>query len=406
MSGKSPNPIDRTVTGRVFTSPLRDVWSVSRTMVSRFAEEVATCRTLPAEALRGDVSVVTRLCLQLALSMYDDDTVPETLPRLEEVAAQWAREGIPLDIIEQAVHEGFRIGADLVHARATPAEFESVRDHARRQLDVLELITVTLTRAYIRELRSVVSEHHTAVHTLTSALLSGHADAAMARHGGIGVADRYHVVAVAISPHPEQRAPGVDADVVARRTLRRAQSHLATECGGTALSLLSVTGGTMLIPEQSMTDGELDRLIESMSAAAQVPIVAAVLTAATDDIPHIARQVHELLDTAQNLGCRSGLYRTADVALEYQITRPGPGREQLRAVLDPLDDHPELLRTLRCHLDNNLDRQRTARMLHIHTNTVDYRLKRIAHLTGYDPTRADDLWCLISALVVRGYART
>ncbi|RDI42463.1 PucR family transcriptional regulator, partial [Nocardia mexicana] len=73
------------------------------------------------------------------------------------------------------------------------------------------------------------------------------------------------------------------------------------------------------------------------------------------------------------------------------------------SLLDPLDHHPELLDTLQTHIAHNLNRQRTARLLHVHTNTVDYRLKRIGQLTGFDPTQASGLWYLRSALVARSY---
>lgn len=62
-----------------------------------------------------------------------------------------------------------------------------------------------------------------------------------------------------------------------------------------------------------------------------------------------------------------------------------------------------MLETLRTRISNNLNRQRTARILHVHTNTVDYRLKRIGQLTGFDPTQAAGLWYLRSALVARTY---
>ncbi|WP_342213241.1 helix-turn-helix domain-containing protein [Nocardia wallacei] len=404
MTGDRVIQVGRMASGQLFTSPLQDVRSVSRKMVGHFAEHVAPCGTLPGEALRGDVSTVTRLCLELAVDMFDGGDPPAALARLESVAAQWAREGIPLDIIQQAVHEGFRLGADLIHARATPADFTSVRDGARRQLDVLELITVTLTRAYIQELRSVVSEHHTAAHTLTTALLSGHSDSIMARQCGMGIADRYHVVAVAIAAHPEENLPGINVDVVARRKLRRVQAALATSCGDTVLSLMSVTGGTVLIPASVVEDADLDSLIAILTAAAETGIHATTLPAPVAAIPDVAHQAHQLLDTVHSLRRPPGLYRLADVALEYQITRPGPGRDALRYLLDPLDDHPELLQTLACHLANNFNRQRTASTMHIHTNTVDYRLKRITQLTGCDPTTPNGLWYLRSALTARNYA--
>ncbi|PPJ24859.1 helix-turn-helix domain-containing protein, partial [Nocardia nova] len=41
-----------------------------------------------------------------------------------------------------------------------------------------------------------------------------------------------------------------------------------------------------------------------------------------------------------------------------------------------------------------------------HTNTVDYRLKRIAQLTHLDPTQPSGLWYLRSAPIARTYTTT
>jgi DNA-binding PucR family transcriptional regulator len=68
-----------------------------------------------------------------------------------------------------------------------------------------------------------------------------------------------------------------------------------------------------------------------------------------------------------------------------------------------LDEHPELLETMQVHIAHNLNRQRTARLLNVHINTVDYRLKRIGQLTGFDSTQASGLWHPRSALVAHTY---
>ncbi|WP_280273454.1 PucR family transcriptional regulator [Nocardia wallacei] len=356
---------------------------------------------MPAELLNGDITSVTRQCLELALAIIKSGDVPPKITWLEDAAAQWAREGIPLDIIHAAVHEGFRLGTDLAHAEATPDDFEAVKGLGRQLLDILGVITTTMSRAYVRELRAVVAEHHTAAHTLTSALLSGHAaTSSMIRECGIDVVDAYHVVAMALPPHPEEQLAGLDPKVVARRKLRRVQSALATGHRGQTLALLNITGGTVLIPA-ALADSDLDQLVTTLSRAGQIPITAATVTADRDDIPTAAKHAHDLLDTVQRLHRPAGVYRMADVALEYQLTRPGPGLSSLVAMLTPLEDHPELLQTLETHLGNGLDRQSTARDLHLHANTVDYRLKRITRLTGCDPSRVSDQGLLRAALVAR-----
>ncbi|MFQ6330873.1 PucR family transcriptional regulator [Nocardia sp. CWNU-33] len=403
MTVTSSDRPDLTVSGRPVTSSLQDVRALSQQMVGHFVENVVPCRTLPGEALNGDITTVTRVCLELAVSMFDGTDIPEKTQQLQKVAAGWAREGIPIDTIHHAVHEGFKLGFDLILANATAADFDNLKQISRRLLEILDTITSTVSQAYVRELRAVVSEHHTAAHTLTSALLGGHPTSTMARECGIEIAESYSVLAVSIPQHPEECNPRVDSTVVARRKLRRVQAELATRCGEGALSLLSVDGGTILLPAALFEDDTLDSLVDQLSHAAQVPITAAVMPATPPQVPAAADQAHELLDMVARLHCAHGLYRFDDLALEYQLTRPGPGLDHLRTLLDPLDEHPELLETLQRHISNNLNRQRTGRALHVHTNTVDYRLKRIGQLTGFDPAQASGVWYLRSALIARSY---
>ncbi|KIA63445.1 MULTISPECIES: PucR family transcriptional regulator [Nocardia] len=395
-----------TLAGKPMSSPLKDVRALSRQMVGHFVANVIPCGTLPSDAISGDVTTITRVCLEFAVSMLDGQDIPEKLQRIQDAAAGWAREGVPIDTIHHSIHEGFKMGLDLVVSDASIKDYDSLVDGAKMVLEILDMISSAISVAYIRELRSVVSEHHTAVHTLTSALLGGHSTSTMARECGIAIAPSYAVLAVAIPPHREEQNPMIDNQVVARRKLRRVQAELATRCGESALSLLSVDGGTVLIPSATFDNEGYDTLVNQLTHAAQVGITATMVEATPEQIPNAADQAHELLDMVQRLEAVAGLYRFDELALEYQLTRPGPGREYLGQLLDPLDEHPELLETLQRHIGNNLNRQRTARVLHVHTNTVDYRLKRIGQLTGFDPSQPSGLWYLRSALVARSYRTT
>ncbi|MEV6276640.1 helix-turn-helix domain-containing protein [Nocardia sp. NPDC051832] len=385
------------------STPLKDVRKVSRELVGHFVDNVIICGTLPGDIISGDVTMVTRICLELSVSMLDGRDIPAKTDRLGAAAAGWAREGVPIDTILHAIHEGFKIGMALIVSDATAQDYANLMDGMARVVELLDTMSGTVARAYVREHKAVVSEHHTAVHTLTSALLGGYPTSTMARECGIAVAPEYSVLALDIPTHPDERNPALDGKVVARRKLRRLQAELATRCGENALALLSVDGGTILIPTQMWADEQLDGLIAQLSAAAHVPVTAAVVTASVEEVPGAADRAHELLDMVQRLRCVPGVYRFADMALEYQLTRPGPAREMLGSLLDPLDPHPELLDTLHSHISNNLSRQRTAKVMHIHTNTVDYRLRRIGRLTGLDPTATLGLWQLRSALIARSF---
>ncbi|WP_330251340.1 helix-turn-helix domain-containing protein [Nocardia sp. NBC_00565] len=394
---------DITISGHPASEPLRDVRDLSRKMVSHFVDHVAPCGTLPGDALGGEVTTITRVCLQLAASMLDGEDLLEESERVQRAAAEWAREGIPIEAIHHAVHEGLKMAFDLIVMGATTDDYASMLDVGRRFLDIVDRITPTVAQAYMRELRSVASEHHMAVHTLASALLGGQGISSAAREYGIPIAASYFVLAVAIPQHRDELITKLDAKVVGRRKLRRIQAELALRCDDQALALLSADGGTVLIPVEQSTGDRVEELVAHLSRAGQVSIRAAMVRSATDAIPEATHRAHELLDMVHRLDLIGGVYRFNDLVVEYQLTRPGPARDRLEAILAPLDEHPELFETLRVHISNNLSRQRTARQLCIHVNTLDYRCKRIGQLTGFNPTQSRGQWYLRSALVARTY---
>ncbi|MGW4633496.1 PucR family transcriptional regulator [Nocardia sp. NPDC004415] len=383
--------------------PLRDVPTLTGQLVDHFLDNVAVCRTLPGDAITGDVTSVTRMCLEIAGGLIDGAEVTGKLDRLSVIAQGWAREGVPIDAILHAFHEGLRLSLELVHEAGAQADPGALVDGFRTSMRISDLLCTTVTRAYVREHRDVAAEHHTAVHTLVSMLLAGRPTGTAARECGVPVAEAYSVLALSLPQHPDEHDPRFDGAVVARRKLRRVQTALAQHCGERALSMLSVDGGTLLIPADLLPDDALDTLIENLSQAARVDISAAVVPAATAGVPDAAQRAHEVLDMVERLACPPGLFRFGDLALEYQLTRPGPGRARLGELLTPLEAHPDLYETLRVHLGNNLNRQRTARLLHIHTNTVDYRLRRVAQLTGLDPGQSTGLWQLRSAMIAHSF---
>jgi DNA-binding PucR family transcriptional regulator len=69
-------------------------------------------------------------------------------------------------------------------------------------------------------------------------------------------------------------------------------------------------------------------------------------------------------------------------------------------VLEPLalDAHAELVNTLRTLLECRLDRTATSAALHVHRNTLAYRLKRIEEITALDLGSPHDLACVYAAL--------
>jgi sugar diacid utilization regulator len=93
-----------------------------------------------------------------------------------------------------------------------------------------------------------------------------------------------------------------------------------------------------------------------------------------------------------------------DVLLEYQLSRPSQAVRELARLLEPLDRNPDLPLTLETYLSHDCDRRRTAAALHVHPNTLDYRLRRIVTLTGLDPATTHGLQTLGAAVAARRFA--
>jgi len=366
------------------------------------------------EAFPGRDTPLARACRELAAAALAAADPTASAARLVEAAAGCAREGVALGAVHRAVFDNVR------------REFEQLRTPTtqpgadRRLWETLENVTVAVSAGYLDEVRIIGAQHHSAVDTLTAALLGGIADPTEADECGIELAASYSVLAIALPPPPSPRAdsdaaqpfrsgPALSAapdgprEPVGRQMLRRVRAVLAERGGADVLSLLGPDGGTVLVPTRAPGRPDLARLVGALSDAAGAPVTATVVVAARSGLPTSADCAHELLDMVRRLGMDPGLYRMADLALEYQITRPGPGLDYLGTVLDPLDIQPKLLETLRCHIGNGLNRQRTARMLDLHTNGLDYRLRRIGRLTGHDPGDARGICYLRAALVARSY---
>lgn len=87
------------------------------------------------------------------------------------------------------------------------------------------------------------------------------------------------------------------------------------------------------------------------------------------------------------------------------------GEAQARAELvnlihDPLFEEPVLLHTAEAFLERAPGIEATARVLFVHPNTVRYRLKRIAEVTGYSPTDPRGAFVLRTGLTVGRLGRT
>lgn len=87
---------------------------------------------------------------------------------------------------------------------------------------------------------------------------------------------------------------------------------------------------------------------------------------------------------AGTVGMRSVVDLAGETALSGQPMLAGFLRDGLLGALDPGDDfHRDLAGTALAYLDHGQRLDRTAASLHLHPNTVRYRLRRLQELTGF-----------------------
>jgi hypothetical protein len=95
----------------------------------------------------------------------------------------------------------------------------------------------------------------------------------------------------------------------------------------------------------------------------------------------------------------SGMYSISDVLVEYAVIRHEEVTENLVAVIKPLRAHAVLWETLTALIDADYNRNKAAKNLFTHRSTLDYRLQRIAGVTGCDPTSGRGVQLLTAALI-------
>ncbi|MEY9928315.1 hypothetical protein ABH926_002954 [Catenulispora sp. GP43] len=396
-----PPPEPLRIAGRPVAAGLRALApDLSRRVLARLLDELPVYARLPGEEVAGDIAEI----VQHSVRMFADAIEARRAPDDTELAAQRrsaqrrAEEGVPLDAILAAYQLGISMVWSQVSAGATGADHADLRAVLDILLEVQRRILCSVTESYLATRRTIDSEEHGGRHALMAALLSG-----TEPDGTVRAAPRYAVLTLHLERHPDEdaAAPGV----AARRKIRRVREALDAFASQPCLTAFRSDRGTVLMPldedDPAPDHTALRTLIANAAEGAGTPVTAAVAIADAAEIPAAVTHTAEIVDLARATGRPPGLYRLADVLLDYQLSRPSPALPALAARLEPLAGKPELLSTLHTYLRVDRDRRAAAHALHVHPNTVDYRLRRISELTGLSAHRTEDLGELHASLVAR-----
>jgi sugar diacid utilization regulator len=258
------------------------------------------------------------------------------------------------------------------------------------------------------ELRSYTSTHdelsswYSRVGTdLVTSLASGgpvepHTVNGQARVLGINPHQRFRAVAVyhegEASPQQWARVRRRVLDLLSRYDTKR--ECVLRDRPGLLLGILPVDRPGPPIPElftkQLLADEELAQTL-FVSAGEPVDALASA--------GHSCRQALSALEIAIFRGQRGRTVQCTEVILEVLLAHNGWVSKRIVSTrLEPLLEKPHLVDTLRAYISAEMSLQRTAEILVVHPNTVAYRLRQIASLTGRDMRKVTDMADLIVGL--------
>ncbi|MEV4602533.1 helix-turn-helix domain-containing protein [Amycolatopsis sp. NPDC049253] len=174
--------------------------------------------------------------------------------------------------------------------------------------------------------------------------------------------------------------------------------------------LLSVQGSRLVIVIGGPTEGgvkERETLSRMSAVFADGPVVAG------PTVPSLAEAHHSAAEALSGLRAVVGWpgaprpVRSDDLLPERALSGdPEAERLLVELVARPLEEAgPALQRTVETYLESGGVLERCAQTLFVHPNTVRYRLRKAAELTGRNPTEPRDAFVLRAALTVGRLAR-
>ncbi|MEV7119652.1 helix-turn-helix domain-containing protein [Kitasatospora griseola] len=289
----------------------------------------------------------------------DGDPGPSALAAAALLGSDRAQQGVPV----AALLDGFQAGrshlveAVIAEGRRCGVPADELLDGVTR----IDHITITLARRMVQEHR--VAELAAARTAREGSLLTLrhllHGEPVESFTAPLSPTGRYRCVVTAVSD-PALAGPPEQALAAAGPGL----------CGFVDGRLAALTGTVPVLP----LDGPTAVVTPPAEPSGLAPLYA------------LARQA---LRAAESAGL-TGLHRLADLAL---LTATPADAElgallagSLLGALDPADPfHRELAGTALAQLAHGGRTERTAAELHVHPNTVKYRLRRLRELTGDDP---------------------
>lgn len=379
---------------------------LARSIVADVRNEVVDYSGLGRLTVSDDILQMSLLTISDLLDGLSAEH-PTLRPNVEAIRRSASRR-VHQEVSLPALLHSYRIwGAKIWQAVLDEAgEDQALRQGALELVTPIfgyvDLLSVTLAQVYVEEssgafrgrdvLRSDVLES-----LLLNRALSGRARVELARLN-LSAENEIAVVLVRLTDVTVENMRGESLAV-----LQACRELLTTEMK----ALLGVRDGDVLCLVRLATSMEADRLVRmSHELASRNPLWRVCVGRPHRGLEGIPRSFREAQDAATVAAAQSRQGRAvlfSEVILDRILIHSEYAEELLEETMRPLVAYDErhsadLVPTLRTYVSNDLNMTRTAKDLHVNPNTVAYRLKRIAMLTGYDPTHSNGMVTLALAL--------
>jgi hypothetical protein len=303
---------------------------------------------------------------------------------VEEAGERGARDGVELEVLLR----GYRANAATLTywvgeqaSVATPEGLRAALAVTRMVMEYTDSVSSALAESFVRESHRLLAEAGSLQRDLLEDLLAGRSGAPTenrARTAGLEPEAALQV-AVAAAGDLGRVAEAVDhqfrmARVGGLRVVRHDELVIVAPAEASVRQLLGRAASR-----------------EPLTAGISLPL------GSLGEIPRAHREARRALALAP----AGGILRLADLTLfDYLLAGADDTARRLRpSGLDRLD--AALRETLLAYAASDLNVGATARRLHLHPNTVHYRLGRLERLTGRDVRRFADVVDLVAALRLR-----
>jgi hypothetical protein len=355
-------------------------------MVEEFRSQITGYARMPDTVIAGQILAVSQRNVELFFRSITEDRGPteEELEPFRESARSRAEEGLPLEDLLHAYRMGGRIGWETLLDTARPDEYPALLSAAGLLMRYIDSVSSAVAQTYLDEHQHLVSEEERRQRALMEALIHPEREIPslrdLAARVGFPIAERYRPFAKTLPGAPTH-----------------AHSQLASALR--ARGVLALTEGDRVtgLAAEDIDPAVLERPRGPYALGAPAPRTE--LAAALADM-------RLLVDLGRREQVDGEVAAEAFVPELLLARSPDLAARISERVLGPLEAYAErrgsgLLETLDAFLACGLDRRKTAEQLHVHPNTLDYRLRRIVDLTSLDPGQPRDLVMLELALARR-----